>query len=137
MWKSIIFSNNITVAYIVLNVMTTSHSFFNKLTLPSVPAEQNSLLGGEISNAEILQAIKSLKCNKTPGPDGYTYEFYKKFTLELCPLLQAMFNESLSSGCLPSTLRQAAITLLPKGGKDPLQCASYRPISLLNTDYKI
>lgn len=72
MWKSIIFSNNITVAYIVLNVMTTSHSFFNKLTLPSVPAEQNSLLGGEISNAEILQAIKSLKCNKTPGPDGYT-----------------------------------------------------------------
>lgn len=48
-----------------------------------------------------------------------------------------MFNESLSSGCLPSTLLQAAITLLPKGGKDPLQCASYRPISLLNTDYKI
>ena len=49
---------------IVLNAITTSqplNRFFNKLTLPSVPAEQNSLLGGEISNAEILQAIKSLK----------------------------------------------------------------------------
>ena len=48
-----------------------------------------------------------------------------------------MFNESLSSEELPPTLQQAAITLIPKKGKDPLQCASYRPISLLNGDYKI
>ena len=48
-----------------------------------------------------------------------------------------MFNESLSSEALPPTLRQAAITLIPKKGKDPLQCASYRPMSLLNGDYKI
>ncbi len=112
-------------------------SFFDKLTLPSVSADQNNLLGGEISDAEILQAINSLKCNKTPGPDGYTSEFYKKFALQLCPLLRAMLNESWSSGYLPPSLRQAAITLLPKGGKDLLQCSSYRPISLLNTDYKV
>ena len=48
-----------------------------------------------------------------------------------------MFNESLSSEALPPTLRQAAITLIPKKGKDPFQCASYRRISLLNGDYKI
>ena len=72
--------------------------FFNNLHFPSVPAEQNSLLGGAISKAEILKAINSLKCNKTPGPDGYSSEFYKKFAPKLCPLLQAMFNESLSSG---------------------------------------
>ena len=111
--------------------------FFDNLTLPSVTTAQNSLLSGEISDAEILEAIKSLKCNKTPGPDGYISEFYKKFALILCPLLRNMFNESLSSGSLPPTLRQVAITLLLKGGKDPLQCASYRPISLLNVDYKI
>ena len=52
--------------------------FFNNLQFPSVPAEQNSLLGGAISNAEILKAINSLKCNKTPGPDGYSSEFKKK-----------------------------------------------------------
>ena len=61
----------------------------------------------------------------------------KKITLKIYPLLQAMFNESLSSGHLPPTLRPAAITLIPKGGKSPLQCSSYRPISLLNVDYKI
>ena len=48
-----------------------------------------------------------------------------------------MFNESLSSEELPPTLQQAAITLIPKKGKDPLQCTSYRPIPLLNGDYKI
>lgn len=69
-------------------------TFFDKLTLPSVSGEQNNLLGSEISNAEILQAINSLKCNKTPGPDRYTSEFYKKFALELCPLLRAVLNES-------------------------------------------
>lgn len=85
-------------------------SFFDKLSFPSVPHESNSSLGGEISIQEILQAIKSLK-------------------------KQAMFNEFLSSRQLPPTLQQAAITLIPK--KDPLQCASYHPISLLNVDYKI
>ena len=56
---------------------------------------------------------------------------------ELCPMFRAMLNESLTSGCVPPTLQQAAMTLLQKGGKDPLYCASYRPIYLLNTDYKI
>ena len=49
----------------------------------------------------------------------------------------SMFNESYSSGHLPETLNQAFICLLHKKGKDPLCCQSYRPISLLNLDYKI
>jgi hypothetical protein len=61
--------------------------FFNNLHFSSVPAEQNSLQGGAISNEEILKAINSLKCNKTPSPDGYSSESYKKFALKLCPLL--------------------------------------------------
>lgn len=59
----------------------------------------------------------------------------KKIAPELSPLLQAMFNKSLSTGQLPPTIYQAAITLVLK--KDPLQCASYRPISLLNSEYKM
>ena len=49
----------------------------------------------------------------------------------------SMFNESYSSGHLPETLNQAFICLLHKKGKGPLCCQSYRPISLLNLDYKI
>lgn len=112
-------------------------TFFDKLSFPSVPTELNTSLGEEISSIEIMQAIKTLKNNKTPGPDGFISEFYKKFAQELAPYLKNMLNESLSHGHLPPTLRQAAITLILKKGKDPLQCGSYRPISLLNVDYKI
>ncbi len=40
-------------------------------------------------------------------------------------------------GCLPASLYQATISLLLKKEKNPLECGSYRPISLLNCDYEI
>lgn len=48
-----------------------------------------------------------------------------------------MFRESLTKGSLPPTLSQATITLILKEGKDPADCGSYRPFSLLNVDAKI
>lgn len=48
-----------------------------------------------------------------------------------------MFNYSLEKGTLPPSLREANISLLLKKGKQPEDCASYRPISLLNSDFKI
>ena len=111
--------------------------FLNDLTFPKVPLKYQSMLEAKISIKEIKEAIKSLKTNKTPGPDGFSSEFYKKFVDQLSPLLQTLFNESLSIGTLPPTLYQAIIIVLPKKNKNPLHCGSYRPISLLNVDYKI
>lgn len=85
-----------SIIFIILQL----HQFFDELTLPPVSAEPNNLLG----NAEILQTINSLKCNKTPGPDKYTSKSYKQFALELCPLFKAMFNKSRSLGYLRQTL---------------------------------
>ena len=48
-----------------------------------------------------------------------------------------MFNEALAKGTLPPSFYEATISLIHKPGKDPLEPGSYRPISLLNTDYKI
>ena len=114
-----------------------SRNFFENLTLPAVSEDQNTKLSADISISEIVTAIKSMQNNKSPGPDGFTCEFYKKFALQLAPTLQAMFKEALSLGTLPMTLRQASISLLAKKDKDPLLCSSYRPISLLNVDFKI
>ena len=74
---------------------------------------------------------------KSPGPDGFPVEFFKRFSAKLIPLLHNMFTESLASGILPITLRSAQISLLLKKNKDPHCCGSYRPISLLNVDEKI
>ena len=81
--------------------------------------------------------IKLMQSGKAPGPDGYPIEFFKKFADKLIPLLLDMFNDSLDRGALPQTLTEASITLLLKPGKEDSDCSSYRPISLLNADYKI
>ncbi len=59
------------------------------------------------------------------------------FLADVALLLLEVFNDSLERGLLPTTFYQASISLLHKKGKDPLDPASYRPVSLLNVDNKI
>uniref|UniRef100_A0A3B3I0R1 Reverse transcriptase domain-containing protein n=1 Tax=Oryzias latipes TaxID=8090 RepID=A0A3B3I0R1_ORYLA len=90
-----------------------------------------------ISLNEVTDAIKYLKINKSPGKDGLTAEFYKQFSDNLAPFLLKVFEESINKGALPPTLSQGLITLIPKPRKDPLSLDNWRPITLLNCDYKI
>lgn len=48
-----------------------------------------------------------------------------------------MYKESLLEGCLPPSLRDAFITLIPKPDKPQDRCESYRSISLMNSDAKV
>ena len=48
-----------------------------------------------------------------------------------------MYNESFSLGLLPECMRIGVVTLLEKKGKDRLDIANWRPITLLNVDYKL
>lgn len=78
-----------------------------------------------------------MQSGKSPGPDGFPVEFFKRFSAKLIPLLLNMITESLASGILPKTLTSAQISLLLKKNKYPHCCGSYHPISLLNVDGKI
>lgn len=78
-----------------------------------------------------------LRADKAPGPDGLGAQFYKEYSDELAPRLLAVYQESLETGLLPDTMREALIITLLKPDKDPLSCDSYRPLSLINTDVKI
>ena len=89
-----------------------------------------------ISEQEVLRAIKSLPLGKAPGQDGLTAEFYKAFPEEMAKILTHTFNKALALGRLPETLTQCTICLLHKKG-DMNDLSNWRPISLLNTDYKI
>ncbi len=113
------------------------NQFLGRINFPRVDPLLVPELDGPITLEEITKSINSLQSKKSPGPDGLPSEFYKKFHVKLAPLLLSVFEESLDLGMLPLTLRQASITLLPKDGKDPTLCNSYRPISLLNVDVKI
>uniref|UniRef100_A0A674MA14 Reverse transcriptase domain-containing protein n=1 Tax=Takifugu rubripes TaxID=31033 RepID=A0A674MA14_TAKRU len=94
-------------------------------------------LGAPITISEVKDAISSLQSNKSPGPDGFTTEFYKTYSEAIAPTLVRVFNDARAKGLLPPTMSEASITLLLKKDKDPLLCSSYRPISLLNVDFKI
>lgn len=72
-----------------------------------------------------------------PGADAYPAEWYKTFREILIPLLKNCFNQVLKGGETPVSWRQAVISVIPKPGKDRTECGSYRPISVLNIDYRL
>ncbi len=109
-------------------------NFLDTLHLPNV--EDNLIFADKITEAEVLDAIQKLNTGKSPGPDGFTPDFYRKFALFVAHILSEVFNEIKSKGSLPYAFAQAIIVLFYKKG-DALDLSNYQPISLTNFDYKI
>ena len=98
--------------------------------------EDKDSIEGEITLTEILIAIKALANEKSPGCDGLTAEFYKTFSSVIGNDLVDVINNGFQKGELSITMRRGVIVLIPKGGEKKL-LKNWRPISLLNYDYKI
>ena len=69
------------------------------------------------SVGEKASAIGSMQRGKSPGPDGYPTDFYKKFSRQLSSLLLSVFKESFFLRALPSTMPEAVISIHLKKGK--------------------
>ncbi|CAM4552099.1 unnamed protein product, partial [Caretta caretta] len=104
--------------------------------LPMVSASDRDRLELPLTLAEFSEALRRMPTNKSPGMDGLTVEFYRVFWDVLGPALVTFWAESLQSGVLPLSCRQAVLALLLKKG-DLHDLRNWRPVSLLSTDYKI
>ena len=94
------------------------------------------LLDKKISEEELKMIVFGSGLNKSPGPDGFTNEFYKKFWPILRILLLSLMNSFFKKKSISQNHLMGAITCIPKGDKIRNKLKNWRPITLLNSIYK-
>ena len=113
------------------------NKFLERYNLPRLDQVEIENMNRPITSTEIGTVIEKLPTNRSPGPDGFTGEFYQTFREELTPILLKLFQKFAEEGTLPSSFYKATITLIPKPDKDVTKKENYRPISVINIDEKI
>ena len=106
-------------------------TFLEKYNLSKLNEEEAENLNRPITAEEIEAVIKKLPTHKSPGPDGFTGEFYKVFKEELTPILQRLLQKIQTDGRLPNSFYEASIILIPKPDKDTPKTENYKPIFLM------
>ena len=114
----------------------SAYNFFDD-TMKKLNEIEKESCDGLLTEIECKIALKTMKNQKSPGSDGLTVEFYKIFWNNIKQFYIKSINYSFKNGSLTELQKQGIITLIPKPQKDIEKIENWRPISLLNVDYKI
>ena len=85
--------------------------FLYKYNFPRLNQKEIEDLNKPITSKVIKTVIRNLPANKSPGPDGFTAEFYQKFREELTGILLNLFQKIAEEGKLPNSFYEATIIL--------------------------
>ena len=113
------------------------NNYLDNVNIPKLSNSTKEVCDGVITMTEVEKAVQELQNNKSPGPGGLPGEFYKIFWNDISDLLLNSFHDAFNNGFLTKSQKQGVLCLIPKKGKDLTKLESWRPLSVLNTDYKI
>ena len=91
--------------------------FLEKFSLPRLNQQEIKTMNNPITSTEIEAVIKNLPKNKSPGPNGFTGEFYQTFRDKLRSILLKLFQKIVEEGTLTNSFYEATITLIPNPDK--------------------
>ena len=111
--------------------------FHNNIECPKLSENQKHFCDNNINETEVLTNLKNLKNGKTPGTDGLPPEFYKFFWIDIKQFVINSIQYAMQNNKLSIEQKRGIITLIPKKSKNRTFLKNWRPISLLNTDYKL
>ena len=74
--------------------------FLEKFNIPRLNQEEIKIINNPVTSTEIEAVIENLPKNKSPGPDGFTGEFYQTFREEVVPILLKLFQKTAERGTL-------------------------------------
>ena len=105
--------------------------------IKKVSEDDKVRMEAEITEEEVGRSLTNTRNNLSPGHGGYSGDFYKVFWYYLKTIVVNAIREIYISGELPVTLRLGVIALIPKGNKDQRIISNWRPLTLLETMYKL
>ena len=113
-----------------------SDLFFNE-SIPKLADDDKALCDQPINMHECSKALLCLKNGKSPGSDGFPPEFYKMFWKSIGSLVYDSLAYAINNKHLSIEQKRGILKLILKKDKNPCYLKHWRPISLLNTDYKV
>ena len=116
---------------------STTSDFTDSPDITKLNKIEQEICDADLTYEELGLALKYLPSNKTPGHDGLTTNFYKFFWPNIKDMLLESIKYSFHSGHLSLDQSRGIINLIPKEGKDLRYLRNWRPLTILNTDYKI
>ena len=113
------------------------HKFLKNVPGDKISLQNHILLSKDITEQELHTSLKLMKLGTSPGEDGLTVEFMLDFWPVIGKFVHNSIQEAWNSQKMSISQRRGLLRLIPKAGKDPIWVQNWRPITVLNVDYKI
>ena len=132
-----LFTNTFQEKYSAQNAVEFDLDYIRSNITEKLTEDEKDALEAELTLQELTTAVQDMKKGKTPGSNGFSVDFFRCFWKQLGIFLHRALKFSFSRGKLLTTHQESIITLIPKAGRPSHSLKGWRPISLLNVDYKI